>query len=159
MKAECATIVVLNKWDIEDTDLDFVRARAESKLRLRPKVITASAHTGRNVRRLLNEAILLADRAGTRVPTTELNRFLGDLQAAKQPPAVRGRRLRMYYMTQYEENPPRFAVQVNDKTLVTRSYAFLPGEPAEGALRAGGRPARDRVPGEEGVLPARVSRL
>ena len=125
MKAECATIVVLNKWDIEDTDLDFVRARAESKLRLRPKVITASAHSGRNVRRLLNEAILLADRAGTRVPTTELNRFLGDLQAAKQPPAVRGRRLRMYYMTQYEENPPRFAVQVNDKTLVTRSYAFF----------------------------------
>ena len=55
----------------------------------------------------------------------ELNRFLGDLQATKQPPAVRGRRLRMYYMTQYEENPPRFAVQVNDKTLVTRDYAFF----------------------------------
>lgn len=131
MKSECATIVVLNKWDLTAggspgaLDLDFVRARAESKLRLRPKVITASAHTGRNGRRLLIEAIALADRAGTRIPTTELNRFLGDLQATKQPPAVRGRRLRMYYMTQYEENPPRFAVQVNDKTLVTRAYAFF----------------------------------
>ena len=125
MKAECATIVVLNKWDIEDTDLDFVRARAEKRLRLRPRVITASAHNGRNVRRLLNEAIALADRAGTRVPTTELNRFLGDIQATRQPPAVRGRRLRMYYMTQYEEHPPRFAIQVNDKTLITRDYAFF----------------------------------
>ena len=125
MKKGCATMVVLNKWDIGDADLDAARARVQSRLRLRPKVITASAKTGRNVRRLLHEAVELGDRAAQRIPTPELNRFLSDLQAARQPPAVRGRRLRMYYMTQYETRPPRFAVQVSDRGRVTRDYAYF----------------------------------
>ncbi len=71
------------------------------------------------------EAIALADRAGERIPTPELNRFLGDLQAARQPPAVRGKRLRMYYMSQYDVRPPRFAVHVSDRGRVTRDYAYF----------------------------------
>jgi GTPase len=125
MKKECATIVVLNKWDVADADLDDARARVEQRVRLRPKVITASAKTGRNVRRLLHEAIELGDRAAQRIPTPELNRFLSDLQAIRQPPDVRGRRLRMYYMTQYGTRPPRFAVQVSDRSRVTRDYAYF----------------------------------
>jgi GTP-binding protein len=97
----------------------------EQKVRLRPKVITASAKTGRNVRRLLHEAIELGDRSAQRIPTPELNRFLSDLQAARQPPAVRGRRLRLYYMTQFGTRPPRFAVQVSDRSRVTRDYAYF----------------------------------
>ena len=62
MKSGCATIVVLNKWDIEDVDLEFTRARVAQKLRLRPKVMTASAKTGRGVRRLLDEALALSER-------------------------------------------------------------------------------------------------
>ena len=57
MKKGCATVLVLNKWDIEDVDLEFTRARVEQKLRLRPKVMTASAKTGRGVKRLLDEAL------------------------------------------------------------------------------------------------------
>jgi GTP-binding protein len=125
MKNGCATIVVLNKWDIAETDLEDARARVEQRIRLRPKVITASAKTGRNVRRLLHEAIELGDKMSQRIPTAELNRFLSDLQAIRQPPAVRGRRLRMYYMTQYETRPPRFAVQVSDRSRVTRDYAYF----------------------------------
>jgi GTP-binding protein len=125
MKKGCATIVVLNKWDLADLDLDHARARVERRIRLRPKVITASAKTGRNVRRLLHEALELGDRAAQRIPTPELNRFLSDLQAIRQPPAVRGRRLRMYYMTQYETSPPRFAIQVSDRGRVTRDYAYF----------------------------------
>src|ERR1051325_11296562 len=48
MKSECATIVVLNKWDIGDVELDHAKARLAQRIRLRPKVITASAKTGRN---------------------------------------------------------------------------------------------------------------
>ncbi len=125
MKKGCATVLVLNKWDIEDVDLEFTRARVAQKLRLRPRVMTASAKTGRGIKRLLDEAIALSERVTERVPTAELNRFLADLQATRDPPAVRGKRLRLYYMTQYEERPPRFAVQVNDRSLVTRSYAFF----------------------------------
>ena len=125
MKSGCATVIVLNKWDIEDVDLDYQRARAAQKLRLRPKVMTASAKTGRGVRRLLDEALTLADRVTQRIPTPELNRFVSDLQGFRDPPSVRGKRLRLYYMAQYEVRPPRFSVQVNDRGLLTRSYGFF----------------------------------
>src|SRR4051812_11461415 len=124
MKKGCATIVALNKWDVGDADLEDARARVERRVRLRPKVITASAKTGRNVRRLLHEAIELGDKAAQRIPTPELNRFLSDIQAVRQPPAIRGRRLRMYYMAQFGTRPPRFAIQVSDRGRVTRDYAY-----------------------------------
>jgi GTP-binding protein len=125
MHKHCATVIALNKWDVNDTDLEFVKARINQKLRQRPRVLTASALTGRGIRRLLLEAMGLADRAKTRVPTSELNRFLGDIQQARQPPTVRGKRLKMYYMTQFEERPPRFAIQVNEKGAVSRDYAYF----------------------------------
>ncbi len=125
MKRGCATVLVLNKWDIEDVDLEFTRARVAQKLRLRPPVMTASAKTGRGIKRLLDEALALSERVTQRIPTPELNRFLADLQALRDPPAVRGKRLRLYYMAQYEIRPPRFSVQVNDRALLTRGYGFF----------------------------------
>jgi GTPase len=125
MKSGCATILALNKWDIGDTDIDFARARVGQKLRLRPEVMTVSAKNGRNVKRLFHRAVALADRAGERLPTADLNRFLSDLQAIRQPPAVRGRRLKLLYMTQFETRPPRFVVKVSDRSRVTRDYAYF----------------------------------
>ncbi len=129
MKSGCATALVLNKWDIaEDVDLDHERARAGTRLRLRPRVLTASAQTGRHVERLLVEATTLADRARTRIPTPQLNRFLSDAVAARQPPAGAGRRrsgrLKLLFMTQTGERPPRFSIQVNSRARVTRDYSY-----------------------------------
>jgi GTP-binding protein len=92
-------------------------------------VLTASAKTGRHVERLLVEAVGLADRSGGRIPTSQLNRFLSDLVAARQPPAGTGRgaaghRLKLLYMTQTGERPPRFSIQVNSRARVTRDYAY-----------------------------------
>jgi GTP-binding protein len=125
MKSGCATTIVLNKWDIGQTDIDDARARVTQKLRLRPRVLSASALTGRSVRRLLDESIRLADRAAERIQTRELNRFLSDAQAVREPPALRGKRLKLYYMAQYETRPPRFAIQVNDRAQITRDYAYF----------------------------------
>jgi GTPase len=125
MRSGCATIVALNKWDIGDTDVDDARARVAQKLRLRPEVMTVSARSGRNVRRLFLRAVDLADRAAQRLPTADLNRFLSDLQQIRQPPAVRGRRLKLLYMTQFETRPPRFVVKVSDRARVTRDYAYF----------------------------------
>jgi GTP-binding protein len=125
MHTHCATVLTLNKWDIGDTDLEDVTNRVTRKLRQRPRILTLSAKTGRGVRRLLLETIGLADRSSARIPTPELNRFLGDIQAARQPPTVRGKRLKMYYMAQFEVSPPRFAIQVNNKGAVTRDYAYF----------------------------------
>jgi GTPase len=128
MRSGCATALVLNKWDLtsgDDFDLDRERARVNRKLRLRPRVMTASAKTGRHVGRLLLEVLSLADRAEHRIPTPELNRFLADVTAARQPPAKQGHRLKMLYITQVEEAPPRFVIQVNSRQRVTRDYAYF----------------------------------
>ena len=132
MKSGCATALVLNKWDLaEDVDLDHERAHVNRKLRLRPRVMTASAKTGRHVERLLVEAVGLADRSRSRVPTPQLNRFLSETVAARQPPAGsakgrgQGHRLRLLFMTQTAERPPRFSIQVNSRARVTRDYAYF----------------------------------
>jgi GTPase len=155
MRSGCATALVLNKWDLTGGDVDEIagpgggigaaeldreRARVNRKLRLRPKVLTASAKTGRNVRRLLHEALSLADRAAHRLPTPELNRFLADVQAARQPPARHGHRLKMLYMAQVGVEPPRFSIQVNSRQRLTRDYAYF----VENRLRE--RYALDGIP-------------
>ena len=129
MKAGCATALVLNKWDLErDMDLEHERARVNQKLRLRPRVLTASAKTGRHVQRLLVETVGLADRSRGRIPTPQLNRFISDVVAARQPPAGRrhtNQRLKLIFMSQTAERPPRFSIQINDHNLVTRDYAYF----------------------------------
>ena len=118
-------MLAINKWDVGSTDLEDARAKAQARLRQRPEVLAISAKTGRGVRRLLFRALELADRATTRIPTAALNRFLSDLQTVRDPPAVRGRRLRLLYMTQYETRPPRFSIQVSDRSRLTRDYGFF----------------------------------
>jgi GTP-binding protein len=148
MKAGCATAIVLNKWDLHDgteEDLEHERARVAEKLRLRPRVLTASAKTGRHVSRLLSEAIALGDRMAGRIPTPELNRFLSEAVQARQPPIGTRRgssqhRLKLLYMAQIGERPPRFAIQVNSRGRVTRDYAYF----LENRLRA--RYGMDGVP-------------
>src|SRR3954467_15145767 len=139
MKSGCATALVLNKWDVTGGDkdplgpgggvgameLDRERARVNQKLRLRPRVLTASAKTGRNIQRLLQESLSIADRARHRIPTPELNRFLADVVATRSPPAKQGHRLKMLYIAQIGTRPPRFAIQVNSRTRVTRDYAYF----------------------------------
>jgi GTPase len=124
MKAGCATLLVLNKWDVGETDIDDARARVARKLRLRPAVITCSATRGRNVPALLPRALQLADKAAERVPTPELNRFVNDAVAKNPPPSRRGRRLKLFYSAQVGERPPRVAIQVNDRKLISRDWAY-----------------------------------
>ena len=97
-------------------------------------MLTASAKTGRHVERLLIEAVALADRSRTRIPTPQLNRFLSEVVA--RAPAARGHRppwrprLKLLFMTQTGVRPPRFSIQVNSRGKVTRDIRLLPGEQA-----------------------------
>jgi GTP-binding protein len=128
MRSGCATALVLNKWDLtsgEEFDIDAQRAIVLRKLRLRPKVLTASALSGRNVQRLLIEAVSLADRRAYRIPTPELNKFLGDVVEIRQPPAKQGHRLKLIYGAQIGTRPPRVSIQVNSRNRVTRDYAYF----------------------------------
>jgi GTPase len=124
MRSGCATLLALNKWDVSRTELDDARARAGQKIRLRPPVLTCSALTGRGVAAVLREAVRLAGRAAERIPTPEVNKFVASVVADRPPPQRHGRRLRLYYAAQVGRRPPRFAIQVNDRRLISRDWAF-----------------------------------
>jgi len=124
MRSGCATVLAFNKWDASRTDLEDARARVLQKNRLRPPVLTCSAITGRGVGAVLTQAIQLAERAAERIPTPELNKFVARVVADRPPPQRHGRRLRLYYAAQVGRRPPRFAIQVNDRKLITRDWAF-----------------------------------
>jgi GTP-binding protein len=124
MKSACATVIALNKWDIARTDLADAKARIARRVRQRPPVLACSALTGRGVEKVLERAIALAHKRAERIPTPELNRFLADVVASRPPPTKRGRRLRTYYAAQVGTRPPRFAIQVNDRRLISRDWAY-----------------------------------
>jgi GTP-binding protein len=138
MRSGCATVLALNKWDLVRAvpageaegnpfhagDIDDARARATRKLRLRPPVMTCSALTGRGVAEILRRAVALAELAAARIPTPELNRFVAGVVADRPPPQRHGKRLRLYYAAQVGRRPPRFAIQVNDRRLISRDWAF-----------------------------------
>ena len=131
-KAQCATIVVLSKWDVTEIRLEDARPEILRRMRQRPPLIAISAHTGRGLERLLSliEAVFVP-YAG-RITTAQLNRALQELREARQPPGRRGRRLNLLYGTQVSSRPPRFRFFVNDRSLVTRDYGYW----VENELRA-----------------------
>jgi GTPase len=123
-KAKCATLVVLSKWDISDVELEEVRGHMTRVLRQRPPVIAVSAKTHRGVVRLLERVQELFAKYDARIPTAELNRALGELREARQPPGKGTRRLNLLYGTQVTTRPPKFRLHVNDPGLVTRDYGY-----------------------------------
>jgi GTP-binding protein len=128
MRSGCSTLVALNKWDLLDSDagdfLEDAKARLAKRIRQRPPVIAASAKSGRAVPKVLEHAIALADRRAERIATPELNRFVNEVVATHPPPQRRGKRLRLYYSAQAGVRPPRIAIQVNDRRLITQDWAY-----------------------------------
>ncbi len=123
-KAQCATIVVLSKWDVTEIRIEDVRPDILPRLRQRPPLIAVSAHSGRGLERLLAMIEKVFERYAGRISTANLNRALQELREARQPPGRRGRRLNLLYGTQVTSRPPRFRLFVNDRTLVTRDYGY-----------------------------------
>ena len=121
----CATVIAFNKWDVERPSLTDARGLLSRKLRQRPSVLPVSAATGSGVGGLLRHVAELERRYTSRVQTAALNRLLKEISTRRPPPARDGRRLKAYYVRQFETAPPRFAVEVNDGRLVTRGYGYF----------------------------------
>ena len=81
-EGECSTLVVLSKWDIAEVGIEDVRERLAPRLRQRPPVVAVSAKTRRGVGKVLDRVEELYGKYTSRVPTGELNRFLGELRQA-----------------------------------------------------------------------------
>jgi GTP-binding protein len=128
----CATVIAVNKTDVADPDLEEIAGIAQRKLRQRPQVIAVSAVTHRGVAELLGAVASLDARFNAHIATGELNRALKALAADRPLPMKHGKRLKMYYIAQFGTSPPRFAIEVNDRTLLTRDFGFF----VENRLRA-----------------------
>jgi GTP-binding protein len=123
-RAHCATLLVMNKWDLAQPDLDDVRGRLRAKSRQRPPIEVCSAVTGEGLHRLLPAALRLEERYRSRVSTHVLNEALRELAAERPGPRKGNRRLSLRYLVQTGEAPPTFRLEVNDRSLMTRDYGF-----------------------------------
>ena len=123
-KAQCATLVVLSKWDITTIGIEDVRDRLEARLRQRPPIVTVSSKTGRGLPRLFDRIEGLFGKYTAKISTGGLNRFLQELREQREPPSRRGKRLNLLYATQTSVRPPRYRAFVNDPGLITRDYAY-----------------------------------
>ena len=122
-----ACIIVVNKWDTIEKDGKTMQRREEDirrDLSYMPyaPVVFISALTGQRVNRLFSLIDNVVNQAAMRIPTGVLNQVLGDAQARVQPPTDKGKRLKIYYMTQIGVKPPHFVIFCNDAKLFHFSY-------------------------------------
>ena len=122
-----AAIIVINKWDAIEKDTKtmneyIAKVREELKFMQYAPILFISALTGQRTDKVLETVKAVYEQACRRITTGLLNDILADAQAALQPPATSGRRLKIYYATQQETNPPTFVMFVNDQTLMHFSY-------------------------------------
>ncbi len=122
-----ASIIVVNKWDlVEKDDKTMDRMRQEIRRDLAymtyAPILFISAATGQRVDRLFDLINYVNDQAATRITTGMLNNVLEDAQTRVQPPTDKGRRLKIYYVTQTGIKPPHFVFFCNDARLFHFSY-------------------------------------
>lgn len=123
-RAHCATLLVMNKWDLAQPEMDDLTGYVRAKTRQRPPIEVSSASTGEGIARLLPAALRLYDRLDERVSTKRLNDELRSLAEERPGPRDGRRRLSLRYLVQTGVSPPTFRLDVNDRALMTRDYGF-----------------------------------
>ena len=122
-----ACIIVVNKWDLvekETNTMNDMTMRIRRDLGYMPyaPILFISALTGQRVGKLFELINYVAEQAAIRISTGMLNNVLEDATARVQPPTDKGRRLKVYYMTQVGVKPPHFVIFCNDARLFHFSY-------------------------------------
>jgi len=124
-RRECATLLAVNKSDLAAPDLTEIAGITARKLRQRPQALAVSARTGRGLEHVLQLVTDLRSRYTAHVPTGALNRALSAITEQRAMPGKGRRKLKLYYISQYQTAPPRFAISINDRDLVTREFGFF----------------------------------
>ena len=122
-----ACIIVVNKWDLVEKDgktMDRMTEDVRKGLAFMTyaPILFISAKTGQRVDKLFDLIVAVSNQASMRITTGMLNNVLADAQTRVQPPTDKGRRLKIYYMTQVGIRPPHFVVFCNDAKLFHFSY-------------------------------------
>lgn len=121
-----ACIILLNKWDLVKTEeqrnqIHDQLGRKLSFLDYAP-VLHVSAKTGRNIGKIIPTVDEVLAEYRKRIPTSELNRWMDELKARGYTVVSGPKRLKVYYVTQYDIEPPSFVFFVNDRTMVRANY-------------------------------------
>ncbi len=122
-----AVIIVVNKWDaIEKNDKTVNEYTADIRNTLSfmtyAEIVFVSAKTGQRLNKLYETIDAVNENHSMRVATGVLNEIMAQATAMKQPPSDKGRRLKLFYITQVAVKPPTFVIFVNDKELMHFSY-------------------------------------
>jgi len=122
-----AVIIAVNKWDaIEKDDKTIYRftEKVRDTLSYMPyaEMLFISAKTGQRLPKLFETIDMVSENHAMRVATGVLNEIMSEAVAMQQPPSDKGKRLRLYYITQVSVKPPTFVIFVNDKELMHFSY-------------------------------------
>ena len=122
-----ASVIVVNKWDLVEKDthtMDVMRREIYRDLAFMTYAPTVfiSALTGQRTERIFELINFVNDQSAMRITTGLLNDVLADAQARVQPPTDKGRRLKIYYMTQTGTRPPHFVIFCNSRELFHFSY-------------------------------------
>jgi len=122
-----ALIIALNKWDVAEHASSLFNgvkaALAEGLAQLRDvPLLTVSAKTGKGIETVLDVAFDLRDAWARRIPTGELNRWFENAVEANPPPAAKGQRIKLRYITQVKTRPPTFVVFGNRTEELPESY-------------------------------------
>lgn len=120
-------IIAVNKWDaVEKNDKTIYRftEKVRNTLAYMPyaELIFISAKTGQRLNKLYETIDMVIENHSLRVATGVLNEIMTEAVALQQPPSDKGKRLKLYYMTQVSVKPPTFVIFVNDKELMHFSY-------------------------------------
>ena len=122
-----ASIVVVNKWDLVEKETGTMEKMRKDVMRdlsfmSYAPILFISALTGQRTERLFELINFVNDQSNMRISTGMLNDVLADAQARVQPPTDKGRRLKIYYMTQTGIKPPNFVIFCNSRELFHFSY-------------------------------------
>lgn len=120
-------IIAVNKWDaIEKNDKTIYKFTEEirNKLSYMPyaELLFISAQTGQRLPKLFETIDAVIENHSLRIATGVLNEIMSEAVAMQQPPSDKGKRLKLYYITQMSVKPPTFVIFVNDKELMHFSY-------------------------------------
>ena len=120
-------IIVVNKWDaIEKNDKTMREYDSEVRrvLSFMPyaEIMYVSAETGQRLNKLYDKIDMVIENQTLRIATGVLNEIMAEAVAMQQPPSDKGKRLKLYYITQVAVKPPTFVIFVNDKELMHFSY-------------------------------------
>lgn len=121
-------IVLVNKWDLVEKETNTMKKfrediDAELGFMSYAPSLFISALTGQRVNQVMGLAKVVAENRAMRVPTGQLNTIITDATMMKQPPSDKGKRLKIYYVTQVGVKPPLFSFKINSRPLMHFSYS------------------------------------